>query len=57
MSDQPKSEKETTKAEFEVKELDDELDDVAGGSCGGCDSCSGCSGTGCTGCGKVMHQI
>ena len=42
-----------TKKEFEVEELDDQLEDVSGGSCSGCNSCKGCSGTGCAGCGKV----
>lgn len=39
------------KKDFDVQELDDELDDVSGGSCAGCNSCSGCAGTGCAGCG------
>lgn len=36
--------------EFEIEELGDELDDVAGGACGGCD---GCSHGGCTTCSAI----
>lgn len=50
MADQKKDE---SKKEFEVEELDSQLEDVAGGSCDGCDSCSGGPGSGCAGCGHV----
>lgn len=38
------------KKEFDVEELEGELDDVAGGSCGGCMGGSGCANGGCAGC-------
>ena len=59
MSDKIKKDEESTgkkKEEFEVEELDSQLEDVAGGSCGQCDSCSGCSGTGCGGCGAIDKE-
>lgn len=59
MTDKPKTDKGTAdgtakkKEKFDVEELDDQLEDVAGGqmSCSSCDSCSGCGGGGCAGCG------
>lgn len=50
------SEEQKKKGGFEVEELDDELEDVAGGSCKGCDSCSGCTCTGCADCSQDLNQ-
>ncbi|MEA2562610.1 MAG: hypothetical protein QOH06_4114 [Acidobacteriota bacterium] len=55
MEDKPKGD--SKKEEFEVEELDDQLEDVGGGSCTGCNSCTGCSGTGCAGCGVVKEPL
>ncbi len=43
--------------EFQVEELESELEDVAGGNCGGCSNCSGCSNSGCSTCGGGDQQI
>lgn len=44
------------KKDFEVEELEDELEDVAGGNCGGCNNCSGCTHSGCATCGPIEQQ-
>lgn len=45
------------KKDFQVEELDSELEDVAGGSCDGCDSCAGGHGSGCEGCGDTPAPV